>query len=724
MGVFVGNEGCESIRSMETELAARRSENNLELIDHWTVPVLLFNRENQVTYMNRSALNGSRDFTGPGREKGGVRENPAEWLAEEISAFSKDSSPERLFEKRDDSLPGSKTQEILFQRLFGSDGMVAGTMVFFFGSQEKTGEWKGGVSEGFSQAVLDSLGDPIAIVDAADQAILGVNRSFMNAFGLASEKEVIGRPFYRVADGRWGTCTLAKGFCPLRQAIATGEPAVTEHCHRGEAGEDEYAEVSAFPIKEASGRVGKVVHVVKEITARKRTEKRIQRLAFYDPLTELPNRALFMDRLNQALTQAKRKKGMVGLLFLDLDNFKKINDTLGHVTGDRLLQSVAQRLRDGLRESDTVARLGGDEFVVILTTIDHEGDAAFAARHILEKLSNPIRLGKRELYTTGSIGIALFPTDGESIDTLLKNGDLAMYDAKERGRNNYRFYSRELNHKELERQQLENALGLALSKNEFFMVYQPQWDVKKGHPTGVEAFPRWRHPELGVLPPERFLPLAEETGLIFPLGEWMLRTVCAWGKAWNANGQQPLRVGVNLSRSQFRQPNLIDILDRILTEADLAPQLLELELTEGTIMEDVQEAIEILTDLKIRGIGLAVDNFGTGHSSLNHLKNFPIDRIKIDQSFVWEMTSDPDKAAIVEAIIAISHSFNLQAVAQGVETLEQQTILASRNCTEMQGTYFASPLRSEECIEYLRKNISKTRPSVRPTSYPHARPEP
>ncbi len=439
-----------------------------------------------------------------------------------------------------------------------------------------------------------------------------------------------------------------------------------------------------------------------DITERKRAESVIQQLAYYDTLTGLPNRTLCQDRLRQAIAQAHRERRLVGVLFLDLDRFKSVNDTLGHLYGDRVLKMVADRLCRVVRESDTVARLGGDEFVVILTAVNHTDDINEMAGRILADLAVPLQLDANELFTTGSIGVAIYPMDGDDEQTLMKNADIAMYKAKELDKNNYQFFCKEMNVKIVERLMLEASLRRALARSEFSLVYQPQIDINTGSIIAMEALIRWCHPDLGVMLPDTFISVAEETGLILPIGEWVLRTACAQNKAWQDAGYVKLRVAVNISARQFKQKELLRTVAAVLDETGLEPKFLELELTESTVMTDALEAAHTLRKLKGMGIFLAIDDFGTGYSSLSYLKHFAMDRLKIDRSFVHDIATNADDSAIAEAIIAMGHSLNLRVVAEGVESKSQLEFLRERNCDEIQGYLLGRPLSREACTDMLR----------------------
>jgi diguanylate cyclase (GGDEF)-like protein len=442
-----------------------------------------------------------------------------------------------------------------------------------------------------------------------------------------------------------------------------------------------------------------------DITARIRAESEIQQLINYDTLTGLPNRSLLHDRLRLAIAQASRDHHLVGVLFLDLDRFKSINETLGHRAGDKLLKTVAKRLAACVRESDTLARLGGDEFVAILLGVNNADGITTVAKKILTLVSEPVYVDGHEIYTSGSIGIAVYPMDGEDSHTLLKHADLAMYQAKEQDRNNFQFFSREMNVKVLERMMLENSMRKALEREEFFLVYQPQVDSRTGTIVGMEALLRWQHPEMGLLAPDKFIYLAEETGFIIPIGEWVLRNACRQNKAWQDAGLPLVRVAVNLSGKQFGQHRLDEVIAAVLMESGLDAQWLELEITESVIMKNADSNVTMLTKLRDMGTSLAIDDFGTGYSSLSYLKNFPVNRLKIDRSFVRDITTNPDDAAIAEIIISMAQTLKLSVIAEGVETRAQMERLSFNNCVEMQGYLFSRPVKAELFAQFLRDGI-------------------
>jgi diguanylate cyclase (GGDEF)-like protein/PAS domain S-box-containing protein len=464
-------------------------------------------------------------------------------------------------------------------------------------------------------------------------------------------------------------------------------------------GEERWVDFSAAVI-DVGGRPA-VLGTAFDITKRKEAEEQIKNLAYHDALTGLPNRLLFNDRLSVAVAQAHRQGYRLAIFFLDVDRFKVINDSLGHSLGDRLLQGVARRLQASVREGDTVARLGGDEFILLLPALNRAEDVAKVAEKILDSLKLPFRLEGRELYVTASMGISLYPDDGADAEALIKNADTAMYRAKEQGRDNYQMYTPAMNASAVERLGLENSLRKALARDELELFYQPLLDLGTGRVHGVEALLRWRHPERGLLSPAEFMPLAEVTGLILPIGPWVLRTACARARAWQDLGHPHLSMAVNLSARQFQQPDLVAQVKRALEETGLPPRCLDLEITETNAMQNAEGTIHTLRELKALGVRISIDDFGIGYSSLNYLKRLPIDTLKIDQSFVRDITTDPDDAAIATAVIALAHTLKLRVVAEGVETQEQLAFLAARHCDRMQGYLFSRPLQSQECGEFL-----------------------
>jgi diguanylate cyclase (GGDEF)-like protein/PAS domain S-box-containing protein len=446
------------------------------------------------------------------------------------------------------------------------------------------------------------------------------------------------------------------------------------------------------------------VAIITDITERRQAQERLNYLAFYDTLTGLPNRLLLLDRIRQATLESERHERLVAVMFLDLDRFKLVNDTLGHEAGDLLLKSVAGRLSGCVRPGDTVARLGGDEFTVVLANVAHMDDVGRVAQKVLDVFARPFLLAGQEVFVSPSIGITLFPFDDKDPELLLKNADAAMYHAKDSGRNTFRFFTSDLNTRTARRLDLETALRHALERQEFVLHYQPQVDLVSGRVIGLEALIRWQREGTGLVSPLEFIPLAEETGLIVPIGEWVLRTACAQNRAWQQAGLPALRVSVNIAARQFQQQNLTEVVTRVLRETGLDPRWLMIEITESTVMRDAGAAIATLQQIGALGVGLSVDDFGTGYSSLSYLKRFPLDCLKIDKSFVDDITTDPNDAAIAIAIIGMAGSLELKVIAEGVETLAQLDFLRAHGCDAMQGYYFSRPLPAAALASLLAEN--------------------
>jgi diguanylate cyclase (GGDEF)-like protein/PAS domain S-box-containing protein len=476
-----------------------------------------------------------------------------------------------------------------------------------------------------------------------------------------------------------------------------------------DSGKTVWITISGEPIFDSSGAFKGYRGVGKEISERKKDEERIQFLANHDALTSLPNRAMFSEVLNLAIQNGHRYKRGFAVLFIDLDRFKIINDTMGHDAGDKLLKEMSVRLSETVRSSDVVARLGGDEFVVLIQEVSEAKQVDAVARKILSALVEPMVMQGQECRVTASIGICMYPADAQDEKALMKNADIAMYRAKEDGKNTYKFYSEETNVHSFERMALETSLRRALERNEFFLHYQAKLDLHTKRITGVEALVRWQHPDLGMVPPMQFIPLAEETGLIVPIGKWVLNTACAQNVAWQREGLPPLCMAVNLSARQFADENLLEDIAAALKDAGLRPELLELELTESMVIQNTERAGKILAAIKKMGVRLAIDDFGVGYSSLTHLKRFPIDTLKVDRSFICDLPQDLEDKAICEAIIAMGKSLNLTVVAEGVETLEQQTFLQEHNCDEMQGFLFSKPIPGDQFAALLRHRIQSSK---------------
>ena len=467
--------------------------------------------------------------------------------------------------------------------------------------------------------------------------------------------------------------------------------------------------------RDASGRALQLAGAVHDITRRKDTEEQIRRLAYFDTLTGLPNRLLFTEQLHKALADAKREGQQVAIMFVDLDHFKRVNDTLGHGAGDELLRVVSARLAHSVRpldvigrdasqrEGNSIARLGGDEFIIMLSELHGATDAAAVARRLVAALTEPVVIQCTELYISASVGIAMYPYDGVDIDTLLMNADTAMYRAKEAGRGGFQFYDRSMNARALERLVMEAMLRRALERNEFVLHYQPRISLETGCIVGAEALIRWQHPERGLVSPREFITLAEETSLVIPIGDWALAEVCRQSAAWQAQGVTPVPVAVNLASTHLRERNLPDLVTRVLQNNNLAPRLLEIEVTESILMADPELSVETARRLKEIGVHLSIDDFGTGYSSLSYLKKLPISALKIDQSFVRDLATDPDDAAIISAIIAMAHSLKLKVVAEGVETEAQRAFLKEHGCDEFQGYLISRPVEAKEFALLLER---------------------
>ena len=512
----------------------------------------------------------------------------------------------------------------------------------------------------------------------------------------ARDGEAVPSALFR--DGR----PLAPEQLPMQKAAAQGVEVVDMEMDVVREGQKVATVLGyAAPLFDETGRPRGAIGATLDITERKRAEEQIKSLAYHDSLTGLPNRRLFQDRLSMAVAQAHRNSQHLAVLFLDLDRFKSVNDSLGHAAGDRLIQHVAERLRTCLREGDTVARLGGDEFTLLLPGVAQVVDAARVAEKVLDALRAPFLIEDRELLATASIGISLYPEDGRDADTLVKNADAGMYRAKQQGRDNYQLCAPALNATALERLALEGSLRHAVGQDELVLHYQPVLDVASGRVRAMEALLRWRHPELGLVPPADFIPLAEMTGLIIAFSPWVLRTACAQARAWQDAGHPGLGVAVNLSARQFQHPDLPGQVKRALEETKLEARFLELEISETSAMQGPEANVPTLRALKALGVRIAIDDFGTGCSSLGYLKRFPIDALKIDRSLTAEIPGDADDAAIANVVIALAHTLKLRVVAEGVETNDQLSFLTARRCDQAQGYLFGSPRPAKDCTEML-----------------------
>jgi diguanylate cyclase (GGDEF)-like protein/PAS domain S-box-containing protein len=549
-----------------------------------------------------------------------------------------------------------------------------------------------------AKKVIENASEAILVTDSK-ASITDVNPAYEKISGY-SRAEVLGKFPSVTKSGRHS----ASFYEDMWSQIKLNGSWSGEIWDRRKSGEVYPKWLSISAIKNSAGDVENYVGLFMDISQQKLTEEKLEKLAFYDPLTQLPNRALFRDRLNLEIQKNRRNGSQSALFFIDLDHFKHVNDTLGHDYGDKLLIQVAQRIASCTRESDTVCRLGGDEFTVILAGLHKIEDAGHIAKSIIDQLHSAFDLDGSEVFIGGSIGIALCPYDGNDFETLTKNADIAMYRAKEAGRGNYKFFTKDMDEKNAIRLTLEGDLRKAVNNQEFTVYYQPKIDAKTGEIHGMEALVRWVHPKKGIISPGDFIPLAEETGLIIPLGEWVLQESCEQVKQWWDTGLPQLRVAVNLSGLQFQAPNIVEKIQAILKQTGLDPKGLELEITESMAMDSVDSAIEKVAKLRDLGVQISIDDFGTGYSSLSHLKKFPLHALKIDQSFVRDLTTDSDDAAIVASILSMAKSMNLRVVAEGVENIEQLNFLKEKGCQEVQGFYFSRPIPAQEFEKLLQKN--------------------
>jgi diguanylate cyclase (GGDEF)-like protein/PAS domain S-box-containing protein len=528
---------------------------------------------------------------------------------------------------------------------------------------------------------------------------LNVNRALAQIHSYDSAEQLIGEVSNMFGELFANPCQIDELKRGLEENGVVRSTEVEVHCRDRSK---KWALVNIRAVRDCDDKI--ILHegTLEDVTDRKVAEKRVQFLAYYDALTKLPNRSLLQDRLGQALAGSRRRKDKVALLFLDLDRFKIINDSLGHSTGDLLLQVVADRLKGHVREQDTVARVGGDEFLIVLTNIKDMTDAAIAGERIMDAMTAEFVIQGRSLSVGCSIGISIFPEHGADSETLIKNADAAMYSAKESGRNTFQFFSEDMSAQSVERLTLEHGLRAAVENKQLFLMYQPQMDINTGTIVGLEALVRWQHPELGTVPPDKFIDIAENTGLIVPIGAWVLRTACAQARKWQEEGLCALPIAVNVSAVQFRQTGFRELISRVLSETGLAPQYLELELTEGLLLSNADMMSSVLRELKNMGLKLAIDDFGTGYSSLSYLKRFPFGKLKIDRSFIRDVAINSDDAAIATAIISMAKSLSLKVIAEGVENEAQLSFLRALRCDEIQGYYFSKPLTVDEVSLKLR----------------------
>lgn len=545
-------------------------------------------------------------------------------------------------------------------------------------------------------SAMEKVADSIFITDC-NGVIEYMNPAFETITGYCRE-EALGQTPRIIKSGKHDE----QFYQQIWETLLQGEVYRNVFINRRKDGQLYHEAVTITPLTDEHGKITHYISSGKDITESIQTQERLHHLAHHDALTGLPNRVLFVERLKHALQRAERRKRAVAVLFLDMDRFKIVNDTLGHEAGDRLLQAMAARLHACIREGDTVARFGGDEFAGFLSDVASPEDVAVVVSKFLDALAPPFLIDGHELFISGSIGISLYPEDGTDTQTLMKNADSAMYRAKQMGGNTSEFYHSEMTQHAMTRLSRETGLRRGLEREEFVLHYQPQFDLKSGEVVGFEALIRWENLDTGAMQPNEFIPLLEETGLIVQVGEWILHTACAQHNAWQKAGLPPLRIAVNISSRQFDSNELITTLRKVLEAECMEPQYLELEITETILMKNAEPDIEALQALSSMGMRFAIDDFGTGYSSLTYLKRFPINILKIDKAFVHDITSNADDAAIVRAIITMAHSLNMKTVAEGVETREQLDFLRTQGCDYAQGYYFSPPLSGPE-IEHLMK---------------------
>jgi diguanylate cyclase (GGDEF)-like protein/PAS domain S-box-containing protein len=543
------------------------------------------------------------------------------------------------------------------------------------------------------ETVKKQISEGILLVDAETKKIIDTNNNYCNLTGYSREE--IAQMSVHQLIGR-NTESINKN---LQRILNEKCYFVGESVHRKKDGNTIDVEEN-ISLTEWNGK-NIFCFTIKDITERKQSEERLHYQTFHDSLTGLPNRRLFSKQLEESIVKAQNNNTLLSVMFLDVDRFKNVNDSLGHEIGDLLLQGVAQRLKSCLRDRDVIARWGGDEFTLILNQIGNLEEPARIGQRLLDALQSPFNIQDHQLHVRCSIGIAVYPKDGETAETLIKNADAALYRTKQKGKNNYNFYTSTMNAEASEMLRLETFLHGALEREEFILYYQPQVNIKTKKICGVEALIRWQHPELGLVSPAKFIPLAEETGSIVQIGEWVLKTACQQSKAWQKMGLPNLKVSVNIAPRQFQEENLVDRIEEILLDTELSPNLLELEITETTIVQNVDFARHALRRLRNMGIHISMDDFGTGYSSLGYLKKFSFQTLKIDQSFVRDLQDNPQDKAIISAIVTLGRGFNLRVVAEGVETVEQLEMLRALNCEEMQGYWFSRPLPTNDVTQFL-----------------------
>jgi diguanylate cyclase (GGDEF)-like protein/PAS domain S-box-containing protein len=547
-------------------------------------------------------------------------------------------------------------------------------------------------------AFLEHIPDTVFFKDR-ESRFIRISHAGANHFGLADPEQAVNKTDAQIFSPEHAGQALEDE----KEIIRTGRPLIgIEEKETWADGRENWVLTTKVPLKNRRGQIIGTMGIAHDITDRKQAELQIRYMALHDPLTGLPNRTLLQDRLGQAIALARRNREKVAVLMLDLDHFKIVNDSLGHSVGDRLLEAVSKRLKACLRTSDIVARLGGDEFVIALPEVANNAGIEQVARKVITALCEPLKIEGHELVIGASVGISQYPADGENPQALLQGADAAMYEAKKSGRGICCFFTPELSEATRHRHKLENDLHQACTRNEFVLHYQPLVSTNSGRITGVEALLRWNHPEQGLISPNQFIPLLEELGLMAEVGQWVLRTACRQIVTWQEEGLPPLRLAVNVSAQQFYRGDIVHTVDKVLRETGLDPKWLELELTESLTLDDSEATLTIMRQLKEIGVGLSLDDFGTGWSSLSYLRQFPLDRIKIDRSFLRDIASQPAAEAVVRTVINLGRNLGLACTAEGVETSQQLEYLKKQNCPEIQGFLYSAALPVTECSSLLR----------------------
>ena len=676
-----------------TKQALHRSENRYrQLVDDSPIPILLI-QQNRVVFLNEAArhalhlVNQQDLINKPASEL--FAQDSAELLYTRLNSLEKQIGQpfEATFQRAD----GKQIQVEVLASSVEHERTAATQLVFTDITDRKESEAK------LQQAVqiIEHTMEGVVITDG-EGLITSVNPAFCEITGY-SESEVVHQHLDHLKSDRHKQDFIDDIWAQVKK---TGS-------WRGEVwnqrsnGEVYPAWMTISCVRDEHDHILHYVGVFSDITSIKQSQLQLEHLAHHDSLTNLPNRLLFEDRLQHAISQSKRQKRQLAVLFLDLDRFKNINDTLGHAMGDELLKEVAKRLQHILRDGDTAARLGGDEFTVLVENLDDPSQAAVVASKIQESFKTPYKIAGRELHVTTSIGISIYPEDGQNVADLTKNADAAMYQAKEQGRNSYRYYTSELTRTAFERLLLETELRSALKKDQLLLYYQPQISLTNGQMTGAEAVLRWHHPRLGIIPPARFIPLAEESGLIHEIGHWVLKEACEQTRYLYKQGLFQGRMAINLSVRQIMQTDLILRFEQIIADSQCPPDMLQLEVTEGIFMGQMQQSVPVLDVFKKLGVSIAIDDFGTGYSSLSYLKQLPIDKLKIDRSFIRDLPNDSDAIAITQAIVALGKNLGLHIVAEGVETLAQQALLQKMGCEEGQGYLYSPPIPGNAFEEML-----------------------